>query len=493
MNEKPSADFVAALSAAADRLFQLTTDDPPLCRQLRAAAKAFLDATDPQQISHDLAVMPGPETVAQIDMGQAEVQSPLSASIANVAVSKPPPSSPITDADLPKVEAALRLKAEATRWAITRQRLTSKKVDFRKDIEPTDQQLLTKGKAQNCYLWMNRVPLQGAEVGHWTDVAACYETAAEAVALVQLALAEQSRQLETSLNLLAEAQSALHCAVGLVNDSPDSDQVSLHHWLKTKTAERQIVVKRFMRAADPADPDTSSDIAARIKALFVPLNESTQLHKRQEGRLRRIKYHLKTISDGSTTEHDWRTVVSTIEEMVGDGLPPSNVAIRELLLPHLASLPDYGELPVGFRRVLQEIDRFLETRSVEEPLSEPELPSADAKEARRILAGQSALFVGGRCRPTAKEALETALGLKELIWFETREHESLRVFEPYVARPDVGVVFVAIRWSSHSFGDLKTMCQKYGKRFVLLPAGYNPNQVALMVVQQLGSGQSGTS
>jgi hypothetical protein len=43
---------------------------------------------------------------------------------------------------------------------------------------------------------------------------------------------------------------------------------------------------------------------------------------------------------------------------------------------------------------------------------------------------------------------------------------------------------LAIRWSSHSYGDVKQFCDQYGKPLVRLPAGYNPNQVAVHILSQ---------
>ena len=48
----------------------------------------------------------------------------------------------------------------------------------------------------------------------------------------------------------------------------------------------------------------------------------------------------------------------------------------------------------------------------------------------------------------------------------------------------MALVVLAIRWSSHSFGDVKGYCDQYGKPLVRLPAGYNPNQVAVQVLSQ---------
>src|SRR5206468_7485107 len=99
-----------------------------------------------------------------------------------------------------------------------------------------------------------------------------------------------------------------------------------------------------------------------------------------------------------------------------------------------------------------------------------EAPSEEVRRARDLLGGRSLVLIGGERRPPAAEALEDALGLRELIWIETREHQTHAVFEPYVARDDVAVVVLAIRWSSHGFGEVKAFCDKYGKPLVRLPA-----------------------
>ena len=48
--------------------------------------------------------------------------------------------------------------------------------------------------------------------------------------------------------------------------------------------------------------------------------------------------------------------------MVGEGVPASNVEVREVLLPILDDMPDMDGLPPGFCLVLREIDRYLAGR-----------------------------------------------------------------------------------------------------------------------------------
>jgi hypothetical protein len=53
------------------------------------------------------------------------------------------------------------------------------------------------------------------------------------------------------------------------------------------------------------------------------------------------------------------------------------------------------------------------------------------------------------------------------------------------------LVLLAIRWSSHAFGDVKQFCDRHGKPLVRLPGGYSPNQVAAQILAQ-GSEQLGS-
>jgi hypothetical protein len=124
----------------------------------------------------------------------------------------------------------------------------------------------------------------------------------------------------------------------------------------------------------------------------------------------------------------------------------------------------------------------------------PTLPTARVGEAARLLSGKSVVLIGGNPHPNSHAALKAALGLKELVWIETRVHESIDKFEPYIARSDVALVLLAIRWSSHSFGEVKRFCDRYDKPIVRLPGGYNPHQVAAQILaqcsKQLGSKQN---
>ena len=286
---------------------------------------------------------------------------------------------------------------------------------------------------------------------------------------------------------MAEAQSSLRAAMQGIAVPEDDDQLQVFDWLKVTCARSHIYVKRFMRADDPADPTRWPDLLARIEKQRARYGQSSGRGPQHEEEFNRLRSVLDGSREDRSTEPDWRAVIAVVEEIVGKGVPPSNRELRDLLLPVIDELPDLDDLPQGFRLVLREIDRFLATHAGRTEADAAPEPTAEVKEAARLLTGKSVALIGGSRRREAQESLRKALGLKELIWLETKEHQSVGSFEPLVARPDVVLVLLAIRWSSHAFGDVKKFCDRHGKLLVRLPGGYSPNQVAAQVVAQCSS------
>jgi hypothetical protein len=183
-------------------------------------------------------------------------------------------------------------------------------------------------------------------------------------------------------------------------------------------------------------------------------------------------------------------VLGVIETLVTEGVPPSNAELREMLLPIVDEMPDQMEAPPGVQRVMTELDRYLATQVA--PAAETvREPSEAVRRVALLYEGKTLVLVGGDRRPHAYEALKSAFRLQELTWIATRAHESTEIFDPYLARPEVAAVLLAIRWSSHSYGELRTLCEQHGKEFFRLPGGYNPNQVAHQILQQRGAGSNG--
>jgi hypothetical protein len=94
------------------------------------------------------------------------------------------------------------------------------------------------------------------------------------------------------------------------------------------------------------------------------------------------------------------------------------------------------------------------------------------------------VLIGGDERPRAKRMITEAFELADLIWCDTRPHQSYWLLEPVVTRPEVSVVILAIRWASHSWGDVQQLCERSGKPLIRLPGGYNIGQLAHQINQQ---------
>src|SRR5262249_30697492 len=96
-------------------------------------------------------------------------------------------AAPVSEADLPLIEARCRLKAEGARWAVTRRRRLAEGAEFRTEIDPQDRDIIAKAKElPDCFLWMNHPSGPSpANLSLLEDVAGCFEAVADAIALVR--------------------------------------------------------------------------------------------------------------------------------------------------------------------------------------------------------------------------------------------------------------------------------------------------------------------
>src|SRR5205823_1745558 len=146
--------------------------------------------------------------------------------------------------------------------------------------------------------------------------------------------------------------------------------------------------------------------------------------------------------------------------------------LRDPLLPIVDDLPDLEGLPGGFDRALRELERY--RAALPPPPAEavaPE-PTPEVRAVADLLRGRSLVFIGNVANPAGRDALIRAFELDDLDWVVAREHQSIDGFEARIARPEVALVLLPIKFSSHSFGVVKAFCDRYGKPLVRLPAGY---------------------
>lgn len=395
--------------------------------------------------------------------------------------------------DLVATEARCRIKLQAAIWTIERGKLLVADADVSADITAQGNMLITQAKQiGDCYLWMlERTASVESLYDKFVLLSGCYTATAEAIKLVCDALDVPTCPTDTmreTLQFVAEAQSALRtCVQSFDRVASDYDQTRLFFWLKTYRQEHQFLLDRFMRLSDAANPENWGDLCDRIQVAREGIRTLAERIRNRKRLLNKLRYHQKLIHDNPRDErlHDWRKVCEATDDLIAGGLPPSAVELREMLLPVLDYLPRSIELSSSMQRVLVHIDTYASTPTNVASLNSPQ-ENAVLAEARLLLAGRSIVLIGGERRPVAEAHIASALGVRNLFWIDTRSHQTHIVFEPYIARPDVVVVLLAIRWASHGFGEMQAFCERYSKLLVRLPAGYNVNQIAHQIVHQAG-------
>jgi hypothetical protein len=393
--------------------------------------------------------------------------------------------------ELRSVPERCRLKAEGVRWLVERERRSRAGADL-EDLIALDHDLIDRAsELPGCYLWANHLASDslGKDPRLAEGLALAFEVSAEAAALVLLVqdgLVPDRPLLTGLLQAGAEAQSALRVLVERAGNRWDSDQTALFHGITRSAKRHSVYVDRYMRIADPADPSGLPALSDRIRTLSAELDESRRLARAQKKRSNKVRYLAGRLADGNGSEDDWHALAETIAALVDSGTPPSSPEIREHLIPILDDLPDLGEVPRNFEFVLREVDRYLGGQSGRASLPEPEdaPPIPEVAEVADLLRGRSVVFIANVANPEARDRLIRAFDLADIDWIITREHQSISGFEPHVARPEVALVLLPIKWSSHSFGDVKRFCDRHDTSLVRLRAGYNPNMVAVQILAQ---------
>ncbi|MEL7265095.1 MAG: hypothetical protein AAFP69_09875, partial [Planctomycetota bacterium] len=387
-----------------------------------------------------------------------------------------------------------RLKAEGARWAAERRRRIAAGRDFTTDIEPRDKEIISKAKQfDECFLWTNHSSTpEPRDTDDFDLLADCFETLSESAAAVETAMQLANEQgvednLLPAMRLMAEAQSALRVAVTKIGYRTDHDQKEAFQWLLAQTATVG-TIDRYMKTADTAAPEDSEDLRERINRIDQSIRGESSRWKDRGKLLSKIRWEAKhAVKQPEEFVERSRKILTAITRLIGDGLAPSDVEIRHSLLPLVDRFDEIeGELPDEMLLVLREIHRYLSRNPSEEPPQQEPEPSDDVQEVIRHVRGTAMMMIGGERRRSKQQAIEKAFQLSELFWETTGEHTLLDRFLPTIRRDDVSVVLMAIRWSSHSYGDLEFECRKHGKLFVRLPAGTNPNQIAHQILLQAG-------
>jgi hypothetical protein len=493
-------EFRALLRTAASWLADLSREERPVAP---APPEEQVEQLETPRVTPAVPVPPPPRGPAVLHIGPTPVVVDVAgtreerdrANRAARTVGEPVTAgTPTADPqiDLAVIARRCTLKAECCRWAITRRRRIAEDAPWDTAIRPADEELKARLKAlPNCFAWTldPYADLPGDRV--LEDMAAGYENLSTAATLVsELVSGEETDEgfREETYELLAEAQSALRKSLEdalVLRRDPDQHEAFL--WLRHRTHGDGVFIRRHMRLNDPADPANYADLQHRLEELNDRIEGHRSARRGRKKLLMRLRNSARRIADNPTdaTPGDWEDTAESIEALVGQGCLPSDRDLRELLLPIVELIPGSLEPGPGFSACLDAIDRYLahQESSREVVLEEPAVGD-DFRRVVDLLRGRVVVMIGGQRRVHAQRALERSLELAELRWIATAPHEPLSTFEPQIARAEVALVMLAIRWASHSFEGVKAICERHGKPFVRLPAGYSPNRVAAEILDQ---------
>jgi len=380
------------------------------------------------------------------------------------------------------------LKSEAACWAAKRIRLLADHRSFAKEIEPRDIEFVKRAKQlADCFLWMCHItgPVP-ANPAQYEDVGSFFNALAEAIHLVEIILKKRGSEdhFKAALHLLVEAQSALRLSVEKIGGPVDSDQHEVYLCLRDFAAKKQFFIERYMCIDDPATESFKS-ILGRIDALKDQVQHQQKQESKKRKLLDKVRFKVKQVlADPKGTLEIWTSLIQSVVLLVQGGVPASNKELRDLLLPVMEFFPSQDYLPIEFELVMRELDQYTVASNVTDDLQFAAQPSREVAVVAQVLKGKSVVIIGGDRRPAAIEAIRNAFGLKEVVLVETNPHDSYEGFIPSVSRPNVALVLLAIRWASHSYKEVRKVCDDLGIPFVRLPGGMNPNQIAAQILAQ---------
>ena len=283
--------------------------------------------------------------------------------------------------------------------------------------------------------------------------------------------------------LLAEAQSALRAAALRLRPRPDPSQEVLFQWLRRRAQAEGLYIKRYMRSDDVADPADWPARLARIGAWREDVEDIIYRRRHERKLVGKLRYQVRQVRRGGADE--WPRALQTIAALLEHGTPPSSRLLRDLLLPHHAALLAERDRSRSIALMLRAGERHPAPPSSDQradvsvPREEPQI-----SQVADLLRNTTVVLIGGDERPRIAQIIEDAFDLRELVWCDTRPHQSHLLLEPAIARADVSVVLLAIRWASHGLGAVRTFCEHYQKPFVRLPGGYSVTQLAHQIMQQ---------
>lgn len=503
----------AALAAAVRRLIQVAALDPELRDGLIAFAKVVLDelslpvvaapvpptlvSAEPPVAADAEALPDSPDSVELAPAAEPEEIVPMSRSAlfalidAALPASAPaaggappqrahaeiesPPTIEERDWVLPGLRDRLRAKAE----------LTEEMIRARAERREIGETVLHRTRSTGASVWM--IELVEPDPEAMADLESSLRATSEAIDLaarLRESAAEREAQAR-ALKTLAAAQSALRVSVQRLSTRADDDQAGVFGWLKTTTHDERVFIDRHMRIDDPLDPAELDAAMEETREALAELEADEERREARSKRLGQLRYHVNRLSDGRGTDHDRNKAIEAASALVEAGLPPSNRELRDLLLPILDQVRDGVDKSRSFALIVREIDRHLDESRRALRHAAPEVgPDPEIERVAELLEGTTMVLIGGEARVENRAALIEAFRLKDIVWLTISDDPTLIEIRTAVARPEVSVVLLLIRWARHRHGEAAEIARDLGKEFVRIPAGMNPRAIAAEIWDQ---------
>lgn len=396
-----------------------------------------------------------------------------------------------------------RLKAESCRHYILRREVMGDPEREPAVVEQLNAMIARAKAMPDCFLWVFWPHADQPYDEQLRNIASCYDGLAEAAELCSVATEPDTsltrQEVKLAFQLLAETNSALRVALSATwLTSPDRDQDDAHQWLRQETFTRRIFVPRYMSLDDPADPARAEQAIAEIRGIAGMVSDRRSNQKRVDALLNRIRYHARRLPESGVGDtHDLERINNSIEELLELGLNPSDKRFHEFSgLIKLTAFPDDTPPHSVLTWAHEVADERERNQREAEPSGEAEW-SDRVLEVRELLRGGTVVLIGGEPRLDAIDRINEAFELGDVDWVPLTEHGSGSPMRAPIARPETRLVLVLVKLTGHLHSDeARRYAREFDKPYVMLPAGYNPEQIAEQVMQQaadrLGSNPTAT-
>jgi hypothetical protein len=203
--------------------------------------------------------------------------------------------------------------------------------------------------------------------------------------------------------------------------------------------------------------------------------------------LNKLKFHLNRIVQGlaESPEEDWAKLEELVPLALSQAVDGAGVALHKLLEQQAERLAS-RRLVDNVHALQLELERVAKSGAHRPAAAAAAL--TPAQQVAELVRDRTMLIVGGVSRPDHAERLRAAFELREVLWpVSSKVNPSAHAFEPYLLRADLALVLMLIRFIRHGVNwDLPDLCKHHGKPLVRVPGGYNVEQVAPLILDQVG-------